>query len=81
MRTFDLFIVETLADARVCAAAGVFDFTLFDMECENCAMAVGPVYDAWVPSGVVMSGDGTTWIVCVDCMSPVIFPGAWSDRN
>lgn len=80
MKAFDLFIVETPADARVCAITGVFDYTLFNMECENCSMAVGPVDDAWIPSGVVSGLDGTAWVVCVDCLSSVIFPGAWAER-
>lgn len=80
MKVFDLYVVETPADAHTCALAGVFDFTLFDMECENCAMAVGAVEDAWIPSGVVSSSDGTSWVVCVDCIAPMIFPGAWSER-
>jgi hypothetical protein len=80
VKAFDMYIVETPADARVCATAGVFDFTLFDMECENCAMALGPVDDAWIPTAVVSDSDGASWVVCVDCVSSVIFPGEWAAR-
>lgn len=80
MKAFDLYIIETPDDARIAAVSGVFDYTLFDMECENCAMALGPVDNMWIPSGVVMRTDGAAWVVCIDCLAPVLFPGAWADR-
>jgi len=72
-----MFIVETPADAQTCALAGVFDFTLFDMECENCSMAIGPVYDTFIPAAIISDAAGMSWPVCIDCASSLIFPRAW----
>ena len=80
MQIFDLFVIETPGDARECASAGIFDFTLFDMECENCSMALGPTTDAFIPVAIVSDATGMSWPVCIDCASSLIFPGAWFDR-
>lgn len=81
MQIFDLFIVEGPADALECASAGIFDLTLYNMECENCAMAIGPTFDAFVPVVVVTDLAGGTWATCVDCASPLIFPGDWAPQR
>jgi hypothetical protein len=84
VQIFDLFIVETPADALECASAGIFDITLYDMECENCAMAIGPTFDGFVPIVVVTDLTGTsqsTWATCVDCAVPLIFPGDWAPQR
>ena len=81
MKWFDLFVLENDSDARSCAEAGVFDFTLFALECENCTMAIGPTGDdGFIPVAIVSDQTGSAWPICVDCAAPMIFPGDWFDR-
>lgn len=72
-----MFIVESPDDARLCASSGIFDFALFETECQNCAIAIGPLFDVWVPTAVVSDQLGRSWPMCIDCASPMIFPGEW----
>ena len=81
MQVFDLFVIENPADALECASAGIFDLELFTMECENCMMDVGPTYDAFVPVVLVTDMSGGSWVTCVDCAVPLIFPGDWASQR
>lgn len=81
MQLFDMFIVETPADARVCALTGVFDIALDRLECENCSMAVGVVADNFIPVAIITElSSNSVWPVCVDCATPIVFPGDWRER-
>lgn len=81
MNSYDLYLVEDSADAAECERHGVFDFVIGLTECENCAMAIGPFNDVFVPCVVITDssqGDlAESWPVCLDCVAPLIFPGMW----
>lgn len=86
MNRYDLYLVEDLADAANCERHGVFDFTIGGTECENCAMAIGPLDSTFVPCAVLHAQDDTDsakWPICLDCIAPLIFPGMWlgEDQN
>ena len=72
-----MFVIETPADARECASAGIFDLTIDDTECENCSMAIGVTFDAFVPIAIVSDSSGMCWPICIDCATPLIFPSSW----
>jgi len=81
VKWFDLFVLETHDDVSSCAESGIFDFSLFDLECENCSMSVGPTHDeGFIPVAIVSDQIGSAWPICVDCAAPMIFPGDWFDR-
>lgn len=77
---FDMFVLESQEDVQTCANTGVFDLALYDLECENCSMAVGPAGDLFIPVAVVSDQRGASWAICVDCAAPMIFPGDWFER-
>jgi hypothetical protein len=76
---YGLFLIETPEDAALCEESGIYEFLLDEIECENCAMAIGPLADAFVPCAVLSGSAGEAWPVCVDCIAPMIFPGDWSE--
>lgn len=76
-----MFIVETPADARECSSAGIFDVPVGRLECENCSMSIGVVSDGFIPLAVITEIQSlSVWTICIDCATPVIFPGEWSER-
>ena len=80
MNTYDLYLVEDSADAANCERHGVYDFVIGGTECENCAMAIGPLDDVFVPCAVLQTRDkieSASWPICLDCVAPLIFPGMW----
>lgn len=81
VQMFDMFVLETYEDAQTCANAGVLDIVLFELECENCSMSVGPAPgDLFIPVAIVTDQRGVSWPICVDCAAPMIFPGDWYER-
>lgn len=84
---YDLYLVEDSVDAANCERHGVFDFVIGGTECENCAMAIGPLDDVFVPCVVLHEHDSVSenpsWPICLDCVAPLIFPGMWlgEDQN
>lgn len=85
MNSYDLYVVEDAADAAECERHGVFDFVIGHTECENCAMAIGPLDDAFVPCVVLLDSEfiheTNSWPICLDCAAPLIFPGEWQGRS
>jgi hypothetical protein len=81
VNVYDLYIVEDAADAAECERHGVFDFVIGATECENCAMAIGPLDDVFVPCAIIHDAEllleAQSWPVCLDCVAPLIFPGLW----
>ena len=79
MHLYGLYLIETPEDAALCEESGIFEFILEEIECENCAMAIGPLEDAFIPCSVLSGTAGEAWPVCVDCIAPMIFPGDWAE--
>lgn len=81
MNKYDLYLVEDPADAATCERHGIYDFVIGDTECENCAMAIGPLDDAFVPCVVIQDAEllleAQSWPLCLDCAAPLVFPGLW----
>lgn len=86
MKSYLLYLIEDLHDAALCETNEIFYFVIGETECENCAMAVGPLYDVFVPCVIMYEPnihleDDQSWPVCLDCAGPLIFPGLWQETN
>lgn len=82
MMTYEVIVVETAEDARRAAADGLYNFDLRGCECDNCAMAVGPVVDDFLPVCIVADiVHEEAWLVCIDCSQAVLTPGFWRQHG
>lgn len=84
MKSYDLYMIESVEDALKSANAGIFDFRIGATECENCGMSIGPLDDVFIPCAVLYGTkrsflDEEVWPICIDCIAPLIFPGLWVD--
>lgn len=69
-----MFIIEDIADAFDIARIEIYDFVVDGTECQNCGLMVGPLGDEFVPCTIIHAGDHGTWPICIDCVTPVLFP-------
>lgn len=78
MLNFAIYVLESNEDAAQAKSAGVFDFSLEVPECTNCGMIIGLIpNDTFLPCAIMVDEEFEVWPICIDCASPLIFPGDW----
>lgn len=81
MNIYDLFLLETPDDVAACSLSGVFDIGPYEIECENCRLAVGIWDNVFIPFSVLVDHESQpmtqAYPVCIDCIAPAIMPGLW----
>ena len=78
MLSFAIHVLESNEDADQARSDGVFDFSYEEPECTNCGMVIGPLPNGvFLPCAILVDEDSIAWAVCIDCASPLIFPGDW----
>jgi hypothetical protein len=80
MVNLDLFVIEDAEDAIVAAHSDVYDFVIDGTECQNCGMMLGPLEEDFVSCVVVRADDSNSWVTCLDCAAPVLFPNEYGIR-
>jgi hypothetical protein len=80
MVNLDLFVIEDVEDAIIAAHSDIYDFVIDGTECQHCGMMLGPLGDEFVSCAVVRAGDESSWAICIDCATPMLFPNEFGVR-
>lgn len=74
MVNLDVFVIENAEDAIAAAHSEIYDFIIDATECQNCSMMIGPLGEDFIQCVVVHIGDDSSWPICIDCATPILFP-------
>jgi hypothetical protein len=80
MVNLDLFVIEDAEDAIAVAHNEIYDFVIDGTECQNCGMMLGPLGDEFLSCVVIHAGDNSSWAICIECATPMLFPNEYGIR-
>jgi len=73
MMHIEIHVVKTDAEAQSLESLGLIEFGDEDF-CEHCGETVAYIDDSFIECGIVLDGE-TEFLLCTDCLFPVIDPG------
>jgi hypothetical protein len=75
MKHIELHIIETARDVETACLTGLLAREDVDgLACSSCEDSVGEVDGVVYGFGLVLDETDTSWVVCLDCVAPVLSP-------